>query len=323
MNPDTPFFCRAKPYLVRRNQGCNFTGAVVDGFTLFEESGLEVHGSIVVFFERTRKQATPKAGQGRREAGKQRDEKTRRRKEEGMASLRRERYCLDSLLLCLLCFLSLLFYNPAVRCPNCNGPLEDDWCDACQMDLPGLRRAAFRRLISKLGIFLLGILALVPGTRIYPPLEIDRMFIFFGVLFVVTLGLVMWVEYQLRRDRPAEIGSRILRSLVIVPWILTGLLLANGRFDRDPPQQHQAQVAGTFRSAGMVMTDRLVLPSWRSGRRWERVAVSARFIAGIRPGDSVQVFIKPGLAGIAWVAGVEKLESLPPSHPAPELREIR
>ncbi len=223
----------------------------------------------------------------------------------------------------LLCFLYFLFYNPVVRCPNCNGPLENDWCEACQMDLPRLRRAAFRRLISKLGIFLLGILALVPGSRIYPPLEIDRMFIFFGVLFVVTLGLVIWVEYGLRRDRSVEIGSRILRSLVVVPWFLTALLLANGHFDRDPPQRHLAQVAGTFRSAGMAMTDRLVLPSWRSGHHWERIAVSAGIAARIRPGDSVQVFIKPGLAGIAWVAGVEKLESPPPSQPAPELREIR
>ena len=191
------------------------------------------------------------------------------------------------------------------------------------MDLPRLRRAAFRRLISKLGIFLLGILALVPGSRIYPPLEIDRMFIFFGVLFVVTLGLVIWVEYGLRRDRPIAISSRILRSLVVVPWLLTALLLANGRFDRDPPERHRAEVAGTFRSAGIAMTDRLVLPSWRSGREWEHVVVSAGFAAGIRPGDSVQVFVKPGLAGIAWVLSVEKMETPPPLPPAPELKEIR
>jgi len=210
-----------------------------------------------------------------------------------------------------------------VRCPNCNETLEEEWCDACGMDLPRLRRAALHRLISKLGIFLLGILALVPATRIYPPLEIDRMFIFFGVLFVVALGLAVRVEYQLRRNRPAETGSRIFRSLVVVPWILTGLLLANGRFDRDPPQRHQAQVAGTFRSGGMAMTHRLVLPSWRSRRRWERVAVSAKLIAAVRTGDTVQVLIKPGLAGIAWVAGVEKVETLPLSPPPPVLKQIR
>ncbi len=71
------------------------------------------------------------------------------------------------------------------------------------------------------------------------------------------------------------------------------------------------------------MTHRLVLPSWRSGHRWERVAVSAKLIAAIRTGDSVQVLIKPGLAGIAWVAGVEKLETMPLSPPPPELREVR
>ena len=71
------------------------------------------------------------------------------------------------------------------------------------------------------------------------------------------------------------------------------------------------------------MTHRLVLPSWRSRRRWERVAVSAKLIAAVRTGDTVQVLIKPGLAGIAWVAGVEKVETLPLSPPPPVLKQIR
>jgi hypothetical protein len=108
-----------------------------------------------------------------------------------------------------------------------------------------------------------------------------------------------------------------------VPWILTAVLLANGRFDSSPPQRHQARVVGTFRSAGMALTHRLVVPSWRSNHQWERVAVSAQLITAVRPRDTIEILVKPGLAGIAWVAGVEKLETIPAPAPAPELRDTR
>jgi hypothetical protein len=49
---------------------------------------------------------------------------------------------------------------------------------------------------------------------------------------------------------------------------------------------------------------RLIVTSWREGRRFERIPVDRGDFDRVSPGDVVDVQVREGLAGIPWVAGV-------------------
>jgi len=64
-------------------------------------------------------------------------------------------------------------------------------------------------------------------------------------------------------------------------------------------------VRDTFYMKGIIRgSRRLVVGSWRSGRKLERIAVEADDYDRFRVGDSLEVAIEPGVAGIPWVYGV-------------------
>ena len=84
------------------------------------------------------------------------------------------------------------------------------------------------------------------------------------------------------------------------------MLLANGALDRTPPQIETARVVGKFGMRGPVPSRRLIVNSWREGRRFERVPVDPSDFDRFATGDVVQVHVKGGLVGIPWVSGVSR-----------------
>ncbi|MFZ0636922.1 MAG: hypothetical protein WAM08_15485, partial [Candidatus Acidiferrales bacterium] len=83
-----------------------------------------------------------------------------------------------------------------------------------------------RRLLNRTAFLLLGALAFVFAAGRYPPLELDGILIFIGVLFFLTLGLGMLVERRALRHTEVEALKRVYYGLVPVPWLLGALLLA-------------------------------------------------------------------------------------------------
>jgi hypothetical protein len=154
----------------------------------------------------------------------------------------------------------------------------------------------------------LGTLAFVVASGRYPALDLDGILIFVGVLFVVTLGLAMWVERRALRHAEVEKLKRVYYGLIPVPWLLAGLLLANGALDRGDPQNVEARVIGKFAMRGPVPSRRLVVTSWRAGHRAERISVASGDFDRFRLGDLVEVEVRSGLSGIPWVAGVSHPE---------------
>jgi hypothetical protein len=161
-----------------------------------------------------------------------------------------------------------------------------------------------RRLLNLTVIFLLGALAFLPASHFYPPLELDAILIFIGVAFFITLGLAALLDRRARRHQEIEGLKRVFRGLVPLPWLLAGLLFVNGRLDSEAPQPVVAPVVGKFRMPGLLRMHRLVVASWRGGRRFERIYVSTDDYARFQVGDRVQVRVQEGLVGIPWVYGV-------------------
>jgi hypothetical protein len=163
-----------------------------------------------------------------------------------------------------------------------------------------------RRLIQRTAWFLLGAVAFVPASQLYPPLELDGILIFAGVVFFLALGLAIGVERGARNRRDVETLKRIYFGFVPVPWLLAALLFANGRFDYDPPREHSATVVSKFAMPGFLKNQRLVVTSWREGRRFERLPVGRLDFDRFNVEDGVAVQVKSGAAGIPWVSAVNR-----------------
>jgi hypothetical protein len=191
-----------------------------------------------------------------------------------------------------------------MRCPDCGSESSGYQCDYCGLTPAAAELVMRRRLIHRTAWFLLGAIAFLPVAQIYPPLELDGILIFVGLIFFLALGLAVWVERGVRSHRDVETIKRIYYGFVPFPWLLAALLFVNGRFDSPQPAAHEATVVSKFSMPGAIKNQRLVVTSWRGGRRVERLPVSRSDFDRFQPRDVVIVQIRNGVAGIPWVYGV-------------------
>jgi len=161
-----------------------------------------------------------------------------------------------------------------------------------------------KKLLNRTAFFLLGALAFIAASARYPALDLDGILIFIGVLFFFTLGLAIWVERRALRHSELEVLKRIYYALIPVPWLLALLLLGNGALDNSRPHLMDSRVVGKFSMPGPFQSRRLIVTSWREDRKYERVPVDRSDFDRFSVGDSVEVHVRDGLAGIPWIAGV-------------------
>ncbi len=192
------------------------------------------------------------------------------------------------------------------RCLNCGAERAADICASCGLSSTLAELALRRRLLNRTAFLLLGALAFVVASSQFPPLEVDGILIFVGLLFFLTLGLGMWVERRALQHAELEALKRIYYGLIPVPWLLGALLIANGWLDRAPRESWHTEVIGRVRMFGPLPSNRLVVRSWRDGHNVERVPVSRADFDRFHPKDMVVVKTGEGLVGISWVAGVDR-----------------
>ncbi len=190
------------------------------------------------------------------------------------------------------------------RCMDCGAVLTSELCDNCGLTSSEAEAVLRRRLLNRTAIYLLGTVAFLPAAHYYPPLELDVMFIFLGVVSFVVVFSAVWTDRRARRQAAVETLKRICYGLLPVSWLLASLLFLNGRFDSSPPIHHATVVVGKFSMPGMLRTSRLVVQSWRPGMRLERVPISSEEFGRFQKGDPVEVRVQDGLVGIPWVASV-------------------
>ncbi|MGH9574499.1 MAG: hypothetical protein ACRD40_13345 [Candidatus Acidiferrales bacterium] len=190
------------------------------------------------------------------------------------------------------------------RCLNCGAERETEVCDVCGLEPSAAELMLRKKLLNRTGLFLLGAIAFVSFSSQYPPLEIDRILIFIGGLFFLTLTVAIWLERRALKHVELEAMKRVYYGLIPIPWLLAGLLLLNGAFDRAPISEIETHVVGKFAMPGPVPNRRLIVRSWREGDYFERIAVDRIDFDQFSDGDAIEVKVKAGLVGIPWVAGV-------------------
>jgi len=192
------------------------------------------------------------------------------------------------------------------RCLNCGAERTGEQCESCGLTSAAAGVLLRRRLLQLTAVFLVGAVTFLPTSQAYPPLELDGIFIFLGVVVFVALTLAVVVDRRSRRGQEAEALRRVFVGLVPVPWLLAALLFANGKFDTAPPVNHMTSVVGKFTMPGTLRSTRLVVTSWRPGHRIERVPMDREEFHLYRRGDVVVVRLQEGLVGIPWVSSVQR-----------------
>ena len=163
-----------------------------------------------------------------------------------------------------------------------------------------------RRLLKRTAVFLAGSLAFPYVSQIYPPLDLDLILVFFGVLFFVALAIAVVLDRRLRKRRELEVLKRIYSGFIPLPWILAATLLVNGKLDSQKNvAYYPTAVDSRYNMPGIVRgTRRLFVHSWRAGQKIERLAVDFDDYDRFRAGDAVVVGVEPGALGIPWYYGV-------------------
>jgi hypothetical protein len=192
------------------------------------------------------------------------------------------------------------------RCLNCGAPRTRDLCDACGLGAQEAELAIRRSFSRRTAVFLVGALAFVLLSGRYPPLELDGILIFVGLLFFITLGLGICLERRAVLHREVEALKRIYYGLVPVPWLIAFLLVGNGAFDTSKPVDYFTSVVSKVSIHGPYHTSRLVVHSWRDGHQFERLPVASADFDRFQPGDTVVVHVQGGLVGIPWVYSVSR-----------------
>src|SRR5262249_35320689 len=160
------------------------------------------------------------------------------------------------------------------RCLDCGAERQADQCPACGLTSAAAELGFRKRLIYRTLIFLAGSLCFPYVSQVFPPLDLDLMLVFFGVLFFIGLTLAVILERLARKHAEIEVLKRVFSGFVPLPWILTIILFVNGKFDTPKNIEYiPATVRDTFYMKGIIRGSRsLVVGSWRPGRRLERIA---------------------------------------------------
>jgi hypothetical protein len=192
------------------------------------------------------------------------------------------------------------------RCLDCGSERVADQCPSCGLTSAAAEVMFRRRLFKRTAVFLAGSLAFPYVSQIYPPLDLDLMLVFFGMLFFVGLTIAVVLDRRARNRRELEVLKRVYSGFIPLPWILATMLLANGALDsKERLTYYPTTVESRYNMPGIVRgTRRLIVRSWRDGQKIERLAVDFDDYDRFRPGDAVSVGVKRGALGIPWYFGV-------------------
>ncbi len=93
------------------------------------------------------------------------------------------------------------------RCLDCGSERIADQCPSCGLTSAAAEVMFRRRLFKRTAVFLAGSLLFPYVSQIYPPLDLDLMLVFFGVLFFVVLAIAVILETHLYRVHSAAVDS--------------------------------------------------------------------------------------------------------------------
>jgi hypothetical protein len=192
------------------------------------------------------------------------------------------------------------------HCLDCGAERNSDQCPVCGLTSAAAELVFRRRLIRQMTIFLAGSLLFPYISQIYPPLDIDGILVFFGLIFFLGLALAIVLESRARARKEIEILRHLFTGLIPIPIILSAALFVNGKLDSQKDVvYHPTAVVSRYQMKGVVRgTRRLLVSSWRLDKRVERLAVDSDDFDRFHDGDKINVGVAPGALGIPWFYGV-------------------
>jgi hypothetical protein len=192
------------------------------------------------------------------------------------------------------------------RCVDCGAEKLADQCPACGLTSAAAELVFRRRLLNRTAVFLVGSLAFPYVSQIYPPLDLDLMLVFFGLLFFLALTLAFVLDRRARNRQELEVLKRIYHGFIPLPWLLAAALFLNGKLDS--PKNlvyHPTSVENRFYMKGLLRgSRRLFVEGWRGGQKIERLPVDSDDFDRFQDGDAVVVAVAPGALGIPWFYGI-------------------
>ena len=199
------------------------------------------------------------------------------------------------------------------HCPDCGAPRTADQCASCGLTSAAAEVMFRRRLIKRLIVFLAGSLLFPYICQVYPPLDLDLMLVFFGVLFFIGLTIAIVLDLRARKHAEIEVLKRIFAGFVPLPLILSATLIVNGRLDSAKNLAYipTTVVQRDYMNGIVRGTRRLLVRSWRPGQHVERLPVDSDDFDRFKVGDQIEVGIEPGALGIPWIYGVYRRGASP------------
>ncbi len=190
------------------------------------------------------------------------------------------------------------------RCLDCGADRTADQCSACGLTSAAAELVVRRRLVRRTAFFLVGIIVFIAASQVFPALELDAILIFAGLVFFFSLALGYWIDVRARKRLEVEAMKRVYFGMIPVPWIFAAMLFLNGKLDTSRPIRVPATIVGKFSTNGLPRSRRLVVTSWRSTRRIERIAVDQNDYDRFQRGDDIVVQAQKGAFGLPWINGV-------------------
>src|SRR5271154_1453597 len=95
------------------------------------------------------------------------------------------------------------------RCLDCGAERESEQCFSCGLTSAAAELVLRRRLVTRTAWFLVGVIAFIVASQVFPALELDVILIFAGVVFFFSLALAYFIDYRARRRQEVEAIKRI------------------------------------------------------------------------------------------------------------------
>jgi len=206
------------------------------------------------------------------------------------------------------------------RCLDCGSQRTSDQCPACGLTSAAAEVLFRKRLLRQMAFFLVGSLLFPTLSQVYPPLDLDAMLVFYGIVFFLGLTLAIFLDRMARTRKDIELMKHLFTGLIPIPFILSVALFLNGRLDSSKNlAYHRTTVEGRYLMRGIIRgTKRLFVYSWRDGRKYERLAVDVDDYDRFQAGDRVNVAVEPGALGIPWFYGVYRAPETKLAAPPPD-----
>src|SRR5437899_9228068 len=103
------------------------------------------------------------------------------------------------------------------RCLDCGSERIADQCPSCGLTSAAAEVMFRRRLLKRTAVFLAGSLAFPYVSQIYPPIDLDFILVFFGVLFFVELAIAVVFARRSPKRREIEVLKRIYSGFITLP----------------------------------------------------------------------------------------------------------